>query len=109
MTTTLKCDCDHLGNCPFQSGASTVDLAGQPLYRTLEVPRKVDSEFLVQEVADAGIPRGALVGSTSDGQVYIVAEAIDPDKSVEYAASKLGKTCKADGFWWRTRNPPPRV
>lgn len=91
----MKCQCPHVGCCPFYSGPETVYPAGDPIYRPLLT-------FETREVQ-----LGDLVEPGPMGPIPI-ARALDPERAAMHARMLEGTTCKADSWHWRFAHPALR-
>ncbi len=91
-----RCNCQHLGQCPFQE---------DPLKMTYP-----DGELIYRELTEeegAKLQKGDFVGTHGQGDVTVVARAINPERAARYATSKTGRKCKADKVVWRLLHPIP--
>ena len=93
-----KCNCTHVGHCPFQSDPLImVDQDGKPLFRALVEEQNLNDPL-----------PGDFVGTDQKGTVIVLGRALDPEAVIAYSKTKLGAKCKADSFMWRKRHPAPR-
>jgi hypothetical protein len=104
-----KCDCRHLGHCPFQAEPLRMtDLNGEPLFRALTEDEQLRARVMV-EGQDLRDPEpGDFLGTDRQGNAAILAKAIDAERVVAYGTSKTGRRCKADSFMWRKTHPIPK-
>lgn len=106
-----KCTCAHAGQCPIND---KVD----PLHATYPDGTKVNRPLTDREASQGRLraagrdlrkpPVGGVVASDGEGNMYLVAMAIDPDRAIAYARSPMGR-CRAHSFMWRLRHPVPEA
>lgn len=81
---------------------------GNVLYRALTEAEERTSQ--VQAVGGQrlhGSAIGDFVRTTGQGDIQVIAKALDPELAVAYAKTKVGKACKADSYMWKKRHPVP--
>ena len=101
----LKCQCDHRGNCLFQGEPLILTYPeGDLIFRALT---EEEQEALPEEISEEEIGKGDYIGTDGEGDLVILARAIDPDRAADYGKTFQGRKCKADSAWWRMRNPEP--
>lgn len=104
-----KCDCAHLGHCTFQTQPLRMTyLNHDPIYRGLAEDEQARSLVATPIQRDLNpIEAGDFLATDARGNMSILARALEPERAVAYAESKIGRRCKADSFMWRKSHPYP--
>lgn len=102
----LKCKCAHRGNCLFKGEPLKLTYPdGSLIFRELT---EEEREALPDELdPEEDVNLADYVATNGEGDIYIEARAIDPERAAEYGQTFIGRSCKADSKWWRMRNPIP--
>lgn len=90
-----RCTCKHVRQCPFGHAhpLDLVDDADQPVFR----PLRDDEDPLDVQRGDA------CVGG--QGEVRVLARAVDPDAEVARLRRLVGTRCRAKSWLWRRLHP----